>query len=289
MRPLTTIAFFCNPQKPGAAELTNSLLTTAKDLGCDTRFTDHLPIPEEFLKDADALCSIGGDGTLLSVAEPCARHNIPIIGVNRGSLGFLTTFSCNEACDFLPRIIVGEYTISKRSLLEAAVDDQKSQLALNDIVIKDTTTASVLSLEVNSSKGLITDYLCDGLIFATPTGSTAYNLSAGGPLIQPEAAVFTMTPICAHTLSNRSIVFDAQEKLSVTQPEAKNDLRVFRDGGQCLEFKQNSVLKIWLSAKNLSLIQKPNYSHFDVIRTKLKWSGSNKDKSMRSTQTPASR
>jgi len=279
MRPLQTIAFFCNPHKPGARELADSLVSVADSLCKKTRFTDSLPISESFLDGIDALCVIGGDGTLLSVAEPCAKRDIPIIGINRGSLGFLTTFSCDEACEYLPKIINGEYTTSKRSLLEASVDGGPSQLALNDVVIKDTTTANVLSLEVKSRQGLITDYLCDGLIFATPTGSTAYNLSAGGPLIQPEASVFAMTPICAHSLSNRSIIFDAREELYITQPGGKNELRVFKDGNACLRMSQKSVLKIWLSSKNLSLIQKHEYAHFDVIRTKLKWSGSNKSSS----------
>ena len=128
---------------------------------------------------------------------------MPIIGVNRGSLGFLTTFSAEEAATSLPALLAGDFRLAHRSILDCSTGPGRHDLALNDVLIKAEINSRIVRLEVVADDDLVTEYLCDGLIFATPTGSTAYNLSAGGPLVHPDAEVIAMTPICPHTLSNR--------------------------------------------------------------------------------------
>ena len=133
-----------------------------------------------------------------------------------------------------------------------------------------------MNLNVANAAGTITDYLCDGIIFATPTGSTAYNLSAGGPLVSPDANVLAMTPICPHTLSNRSIIFDSSEKLSVKDVSETKTLQVILDGANQLTIEPGESVEFELAPQKLSIIHQSNFHHFDVVRAKLKWSGSHK-------------
>jgi NAD+ kinase len=216
---------------------------------------------------------IGGDGTLLGVVAAAARENVPVIGVNRGGLGFLTTFSAEEARAHFAELLTGAYQIATRALLECSTGPDQRDLALNDVLIKDEVNSRLVRLEVLAGDELVTDYYCDGLIFTTPTGSTAYNLSAGGPLIYPTADVIAMTPVCPHTLSNRSIIFRSDVKLRVYNRLARSRLLVGMDGQRNLPFNPGSPVEISASPLKLGLVQRPDYSHFAVVRTKLQWSG----------------
>lgn len=277
MRPLDSIAFVINETKAGAPELARELIAIAAKACPFYRVTGKFPLEKEFLKEVSACCVIGGDGTLLGVAEECAESSIPVIGINRGGLGFLTTFSGEEAVRLFPGVLQGNYCMTERSMIKATASHGKSALALNDAVIKDLHSGSILNLNVENEAGTITDYLCDGIIFATPTGSTAYNLSAGGPLISPGARVFAMTPICPHTLSNRSIIFDAKTKLWVKDAWNSKTLQVILDGVDKLTIKPGERVLLETSDKQLSLIHQQGFNHFEVVRTKLKWSGSHKN------------
>jgi NAD+ kinase len=152
-------------------------------------------------------------------------------------------------------------------------------LALNDVLIKGEINSRLVRLEVFADGELVTDYICDGLIFSTPTGSTAYNLAAGGPIIHPEAGVIAMTPICPHTLSNRSIIFRDRVRLRVfNRTERDSRLLVAMDGQRNLKVSANSPIEITIAKSRLPLAQRTDYSHFSVVRTKLKWSGGLVDK-----------
>lgn len=278
--PIRTLALVVNAQKPGAPDLAQILLSSARAAGVTTRLTSDFPTPSGFLKNCDACCIIGGDGTLLGIAAEAAREQVPLIGVNRGSLGFLTTLTADEARHCFTDILAGNFQIAHRSLLECTITPSASRntappalLALNDIVIKDARNAHLVRLGVFADSEFITDYFSDGLIFSTPTGSTAYNLSAGGPLIHPGAEVIAMTPICPHTLTNRSIIFchDVHLRIENRDPEAR--LLVAADGQQNPLACNDDSLDITLSALRLSLVQRPQFSHFAIIRQKLKWSG----------------
>lgn len=273
--PIRRLAFVVNEQKSGAAELAADLVALATAVGVSTRITHAYPLPVAHLSDVDACCVIGGDGTLLGAAPAAALAGIPLIGVNRGSLGFLTTFSAEEARECLPSILSGDFITAERALLTCRVGDAEPVLALNDLVIKDASNARLVRLEVFADDELVTDYLCDGLIFSTPTGSTAYNLSAGGPLIHPAAEVLAMTPICPHTLSNRAIIFRADTCLRVRHAADVESagLVLAADGRTLPTAVGDASINITLSPRRLRLIQRRDHSHFAVVRAKLKWSG----------------
>lgn len=273
MHPFKRIAFVINNAKQGAPELAESLLTIAVEAGIEATSTTEFPIPSGFLKGFDACCVIGGDGTLLGVAGEAARQHVPVIGVNRGKLGFLTTFSADEACADFQQLIKGRYRIANRSLLSCSIDGGPGALALNDVVVKDEVNTRLVHLEVMAGDEFVAEYVCDGLIFATPTGSTAYNLSAGGPLIHPSADVIAMTPICPHTLSNRSVVLRPEVTLRVYNRTPGSRLLVAVDGHLSFVTGTNTPVEISLSPLKVPLIQKEDYCHYKVLRSKLGWSG----------------
>jgi Predicted sugar kinase len=272
-KPIRSLAFVVNEQKSGAPELTETLVAAAQEHGIATRVTGTFPLPDDWLKGCDACCVIGGDGSLLGVVRESARHQVPIIGVNRGSLGFLTTYSADEIRTHFPELLKGDYQLAWRSLLDCSTGPGQHDLALNDVLIKDQRNSHLVRLGVYADGEFVTDYYSDGLIFATPTGSTAYNLSAGGPLIHPGAEVIAMTPICPHTLSNRSIIFRHDVTLRVFNRVKNSPLLVGVDGQRNLITCEGSPIEISLSSIRLPLIQRRDYEHFSVVRTKLKWSG----------------
>jgi NAD+ kinase len=273
MKPIRQLAVVVNEEKAGAHALGVELIALARQAGVNVRRTARFPLPRGFLRGFDACCVIGGDGTLLGVAREAALENIPIIGVNRGSLGFLTTFSADEARADFARLLGGAFTVTHRSMLDCSTGRGAHDLALNDVLIKDEINSRIVRLEVFADGELVTEYYCDGLIFSTPTGSTAYNLSAGGPLIHPDAAVIAMTPICPHTLSNRSIIFREGVKLRVHNRSPGAHLLVAMDGQRNLKVGVGTPIAISVSRRRLSLAQRVGYSHFSVVRTKLNWSG----------------
>lgn len=274
MSPFRRLAFITNRDKPNAAALARELSALAIDAGAKIlRTTSAQRLPAGWLRGCDACCVIGGDGTLLGVVREAARADVPIIGVNQGSLGYLTTFSADEARAQLGDLIRGEYHIARRALLECQVGPGRRDLALNDVLIKDTVNSKLVRLEVFADGELVTDYYCDGLLFSTPTGSTAYNLSAGGPIIHPAAGVIAMTPICPHTLSNRTIIFRDAVKLKVFNRTADSRLLVAMDGQRNVVVTDGKPVEVSIAKRELGLVQGRRYSHFSVMRAKLKWSG----------------
>ena len=273
MKPIWKLAMVANREKAGAVDLARELEAIATSCGVEVKLTLEFPVPEGFLQSMDACCVIGGDGTLLSVVQESARDQVPLIGVNRGSLGFLTTLSASEARSDFRSILGGAYRVVHRSLLESSSGPDLKSYALNDVLIKDVINSRIVHLEVHADGELVTDYYCDGLIVSTPTGSTAYNLSAGGPLIHPGTKVIAMTPICPHTLSNRTIIFRENITLRVTNCLSESELLVALDGQRKLMTSQAYPVEIRLADITLPLALKLDHSHFAVLRTKLKWSG----------------
>ncbi len=273
MQPIRRLAFVINQLKAGAPELAATLMATARAAGVELTETTRIPVADDFLRGFDACCVIGGDGTLLGVVRAAAHAQVPVIGVNRGSLGFLTTFSSDEARAHFADLLAGGYRVTQRSLLDCSTGPGQHELALNDVLIKDEVNSRLVRLEVFAGDELVTDYHCDGLIFSTPTGSTAYNLSAGGPLIHPAAEVIAMTPVCPHTLSNRSIIFRADIRLRVFNRMGHSRLLVAVDGQRNLTFCEGAPVEISNSPLKLPLAQRVDYSHFSVVRTTLIWSG----------------
>ncbi len=273
MQPIRRLAFVINQLKAGAPELAEVLMATARKAGVDLVATTRIPVPDDYLQGFDACCVIGGDGTLLGVVKAAASAQVPVIGVNRGSLGFLTTFSSDEARAHFADLLAGGYRVALRSLLDCSTGPGQHELALNDVLIKDEVNSRLVRLEVFAGDELVTDYHCDGLIFSTPTGSTAYNLSAGGPLIHPAAEVIAMTPVCPHTLSNRSIIFRHDIRLRVFNRTGRSRLLVAVDGQRNLTFCEGAPVEVSNSPLKMPLAQRVDYSHFSVVRSKLNWSG----------------
>jgi NAD+ kinase len=258
MKPIRSLAFVINAGRPGAVGLARELVAAARARGVRLKQTTRSPVPRGFLHGFDACCVIGGDGTLLGVVREAALEGVPIIGVNRGSLGFLTVFSPEEARSQFGDLLAGSFRIDHRAMLSCSVGGGPANLALNDVL---------------TNRELVTDYVCDGLIFSTATGSTAYNLSAGGPIIHPAADVIAMTPICPHTLTNRSIIFRDTVRLRVCNQTIGRRVLVGVDGHGQLKAATGQSIDISISKVRLALAQQRGYSHFSVVRTKLKWSG----------------
>jgi NAD+ kinase len=279
MPPFRKLAFVFNSEKPGAAQLAEELMEIARQNGVrKLKLSGDRKLPRGYFKDCDACCVIGGDGTLLGTVRGAAREGIPIIGVNQGGLGFLTTFSADEARGQFAALLGGNYHLARRALLDCKTGPRHRDIALNDVLIKNDTNSRLVRLEVFANGKLVTDYYCDGVIFSTPTGSTAYNLAAGGPIIHPSAGVIAMTPICPHTLSNRTIIFRDDVKLSVFNRSDESRLLVAMDGQRNSIMTEGSPIEISVSPRHLQLAQRRDYSHFEVMRAKLKWSGGFTDK-----------
>ncbi len=227
--------------------------------------------------DLDMLIVLGGDGTLLHIAEEAARHQIPVLGINLGNLGFLTELTEDETFQALLRILDGKLTVENRLMLKTRLR-AKGQLtdyryALNDVVISKNVLDRLLRLSAKANEQYITTYRADGLIFSSPTGSTAYNLSAGGPLVYPGLATITVTPICPFMLSSRPIILPADKRIS-TRFDAVNRMdhaQVIIDGHPFWEMKDGDELEIETAEQCLQLIVSSTRDYFTILRNKLHW------------------
>lgn len=272
MNPIKKIAFVVNRDKEGSEELAQILLKMSEKQDVSTVITTDYPLPNGFLDKMDACCVIGGDGSLLGVVDEAVKGQVPVLGVNLGKLGFMATFSAQEAQAKLPDLLQGDYDVSERKVLCCHTAGGDSALALNDIVVK-KDTSRLIRLHVLCNDEPVNDYSCDGLIFTSPTGSTAYNLSAGGPIIHPGAEVIAMTPICPHTLSNRSVIFHQDNHLKVALQEKDTAARVTLDGRINFDSYEHFPLKISIFHHPFLLIQPKDMSHFQLVRNKLHWIG----------------
>ena len=218
---------------------------------------------------------LGGDGTLISVARQIGARKIPIFGVNLGSLGFLTEITRQDALEVLEQVVSGEYSVSERHMLEAVVrrndEDVDTFTVLNDVVINKGALARIIDMEVHVNNDYLTTYKADGLIISTPTGSTAYNMAAGGPIIYPGLKSLVLTPICPHTLTNRPIIFSARSVVRVEVKFQDQDVVLTADGQVGMPLQGGDVVEVRLSPNRTLLIASPKRDYFEVLRTKLRW------------------
>ncbi len=231
----------------------------------------------DIVPDLDMLIVLGGDGTLLHIAEKAARYSIPVLGINLGHLGFLTELTESETFHAIERIIDHEVTIENRLMLKARLlsEDRVTsyRYALNDVVINKNALDRLLNLATTADKEYITTYKADGLIFSSPTGSTAYNLSAGGPLVYPGLATITVTPICPFMLSSRPIILPAEKQIR-TRFDVDNDsehAQIIVDGQPFWEMRGNDELEIETAEHFLQLIVSSSRDYFTILRNKLHW------------------
>jgi NAD+ kinase len=229
--------------------------------------------------DLDIAVILGGDGTLLHVAETAARHEVPVIGINLGNLGFLTELTEKETEPALRRIIGGTVTMELRSMLKARLvsNNQPSEYryALNDVVISKNAADRLLYLSTRADQEYITTYKADGLILSTPTGSTAYSLSAGGPLVHPGLQTTLLTPICPFMLSSRPIILPPDKTISsellADDPGAAADIII--DGQKSWGMQAGDILEVAQAEHPLHLIISTENDYFAILRNKLKWGG----------------
>lgn len=228
----------------------------------------------ELPAQSELLLVLGGDGTLLSMARLVGDLRVPILGVNLGGLGFLTALTLDELFPALEACLRGELVIEDRMLLEARVFRQGERLgeyaALNDVVITKSAMSRIIRLEVAVDGDFATGYRADGLILSTPTGSTAYCLSAGGPIVFPTMEAMVLTPICSHTLTNRPIVLPATQVVSVTLL-TDQDVMLTLDGQVGFALKVHDTVEVRRAAARTRLLRVPQKHFFSVLRTKLKW------------------
>jgi NAD+ kinase len=228
---------------------------------------------------ADLLVVAGGDGTILRVVGQLGEAIKPIFGINVGSLGFLTTASSATYRDAVECLARDRINFSQRALLEARVRLHEKQtakmLALNDAVLSRGELSRLVMLRTRVNGEPLTEFNADGLIVATPTGSTAYSLSAGGPILDPESGVFVITPICPHVLTNRSIIVAEGSTIEIEASDPDYPVFLTLDGRKPIHVERGSVVTIRKAKKTLPLASLPDVSFFSVVRQKLKWSGSN--------------
>ncbi len=232
-------------------------------------------------KDLDILIILGGDGTLLHVAEKAALSSIPILGINLGNLGFLTELAQHETQKALEEILSGPVTIENRMMLKArmvrAGEPQPYRLSLNEIVISKDAIDRIMNLSTSADKTHITTYKADGLIFSTPTGSTAYNLSAGGPLVYPGLNSILVTPICPFMLGSRPILLPADTKLASRLLEENDEVyaKVIIDGQSIWKMNSGDALEVEAADTTLRLIVSKQKDYFSILRNKLHWGNRN--------------
>ncbi|MDH3212338.1 MAG: NAD(+)/NADH kinase [Myxococcales bacterium] len=241
------------------------------------RWTKAAGLPRrELAEKVDAVVVLGGDGTLLAVARAIGENSVPILGVNLGTLGFLTETAREEMFPALEEVIAGRFRTEARMRLEAVVDRAGEEvgryLALNDAVIANTSLARIVDLPVRADGIEVTTYHADGLIVSTPTGSTAYSLSAGGPLILPSCEAILLTPICPHTLSQRPLVLPETCELAVDVkgPHA-SDVKLTVDGQVGCQLGEDDRVTVRASRHPVQLLVPPGRNRFEVMREKLRW------------------
>jgi NAD+ kinase len=228
---------------------------------------------KELWQECDVLISLGGDGTMLASARAVGEHETPILGINLGGVGFLTEINSNDLKNTLNRLKKGEYFIEKRMVLETEVEGLKKfeQYALNDIVIDKGEIARLFLLHLYANDEFICSYSADGLIISTPSGSTAYNLAAGGPIINPRMNALIVSPICPHTLASRTILFSEKETLKVTVELDSREAGLTIDGQVAFHLKSGSSVLIRKANHSVNLVKLRDRSFYEILRTKLHW------------------
>ncbi|MGB9680477.1 MAG: NAD(+)/NADH kinase [Thermoanaerobacteraceae bacterium] len=227
----------------------------------------------ELHSESDYIISLGGDGTILNVARLCAPFGTPILGINLGHLGFLAEVDSSDIFSSLEKLFSGEYTIEKRMMIEAEVVKNDMEIinfrALNDIVVTRGAFSRMVRLKAYVNNNYLDTYLSDGVIVSTPTGSTAYSLSAGGPIVYPNMELILITPICPHTLYSRSIVVSSLDTVRLEIEDENPDIMITTDGQQGYKLNFRDIIYIKKSNQFTNLIRLKNTNFFNLLRDKL--------------------
>lgn len=282
---MQTIGIFSRPRRSILSTVVPSLLAWLESRGLrvlyDAETAACLPdsskgiAREQIATHAELLLVLGGDGTLLAAAREAAPHGIPILPINLGSLGFLTSFTLDELYPALEETLAGHLPASERVLLDVELERNgkiiQRQNVLNEAVVNKGALARMIELKLFIDADFVCRYRADGLIVATPTGSTAYSLSAGGPIVRPEVRAFIITPICPHTLSDRPLVVQDSSLVEMTLSGDAESVFLTLDGQKGIPMESADHVRIRRAAGHLKLIQPQKKSYFEILRSKLKW------------------
>jgi NAD+ kinase len=284
MGSIKRVAIFAKPNSTKAVRLVPELLAWLADREIETRFDnetaryagmlvglDRQHVPE----GCDLAIVLGGDGTVLSAARAVGNRSIPILAVNLGGLGFLTSIPSSDLFPELERVLSGFSEITRRKMLRVALVREGIKVgeyqALNDVVIAKSSIARIVDLETWADGSFVCAYKADGLIISTPTGSTAYSLAAGGPIIYPTVSAICVTPICPHTLTNRPIIIPAEMGIRVVNKAAGEEAFLTVDGQIGSPLEAGDSVECGVSDFDVRLVRPPDKTFFDVLRQKLKW------------------
>lgn len=227
---------------------------------------------EMMCRNSDILVTIGGDGTLISAVRRSYDFQLPVLGIHAGKLGFLADLHFNELEEFLEKMLINDCRIDKRAMLQATITTKNGEsrvVAFNDIVLTRPSISKMIRLETYVDGRSFNTYYGDGVVISTPTGSTAYNLSAGGPVLFPLTQVFALTPICPHSLTQRPVVLPGHFEIEIKTPDAS--ALVIVDGQDMVEISDSDTVHIKLAEGGAHLIHRKEFNYFDVLREKLGW------------------
>ncbi len=278
------IGIIIKPHKPEAKEVLKKLILWLKahhlKAVFDVDAAKIIDAKSKYQKSqiaslVDMVIVLGGDGTLLSVARLTVAKGIPILGVNLGGLGFLTEVTLDELYPTLEKVIAGDFVTDERMMLMTHIHRQGERLAqspvLNDVVINHGVVARMIILDIYVNAQFVTSLRGDGLIISTPTGSTAYSLSAGGPIIHPTVNAIILTPVCPHTLTNRPIVIPSSVKIEAILRTEDEGVMVTFDGQVGFSLKKEDIVEVRTAETKVKLIRSPEKNYYEVLRKKLKW------------------
>jgi NAD+ kinase len=278
------IGLVINPNRPAAVALGRKLARLFKRrriaVVAGTNVADRLGgvaglSTSDLAVESDLIVVLGGDGTLLSLARCTKGRAVPVLGINMGRLGFLTDTAADQALTAIDAVLRGRYETEARLMLRAELIRGGRRLSshqvLNDVVINKSALARIIDLETYVDGKYLCTYKGDGLIVATPTGSTAYSLSAGGPIVQPSVDVILLSPICPHTLTNRPMVLDEKARVEVILRSADEDVSVTLDGQEGAPLLNDDVVRVRRSPHRLALVRTSTHSYYDLLRNKLRW------------------
>jgi NAD+ kinase len=279
-----TIGVVAKPQRAQALGLARELLDWLRRQGITTLIeADNAAqigrggacSKEEIVAAAEMIVVLGGDGTLLSVARLMREHPVPILGVNLGHFGFLTAFSRDELLPTMERVLAGNFQVEERMTLDVWLRRQGEALqqpqVLNEAVITQGALARIIDVETAVDGQCVGIYRADGLIVATPTGSTAYSLSAGGPIVHPSIGVMVLSPICPHMLTHRPMVLPESALVTVMVRTPHEHVVLTLDGQEGIPLREGDVVEIRKGKSSVPLVRATNRNYFDVLRSKLRW------------------
>jgi NAD+ kinase len=285
-QPPQRLGIITKPGEPRAVELAALIADWAAangiTLAVSDRNSDCLPgtprvTDNEIAEVSDLLVVLGGDGTMISTVRLVSGRGIPVLGINLGTLGYLTEFAVADAIPALESVARGDFAVVERMILDWSVLRDGKQVgagsALNDVVVNKSALARIIEIDFSVGADYVTTYRADGLIVATPTGSTAYNLSAGGPIVAPGSEVISICPICPHTLTNRPLVLPYDVEIKLQLKTGREEVMLTSDGQTGMPLVAGDRVEIVRSPKTFNTVSANDHDYFEILRSKLKWSG----------------